>query len=102
MIESSFFFSFLEHVWPSGLGVRKKGPDFSDLHHLRPSDTTVNNLRDNKYFGACGLGFDKSNSCTRPAHHEAAHDTEATETTFLPPANRRGDLARALFFMALC
>ena len=100
MIEYSFFF-LLEHVWPKSLGVCYKGADFSDLHHLHPSDANVNSSRNNKYFGACGLGFDKSNSCRRPAHREAAHDTEATKTTFLPPANRRGDIARALFFMAM-
>ena len=44
-----------EHVWPKSLGVGTSGPDYTDVHHLRPSDWNVNAARGNKLFGACGI-----------------------------------------------
>lgn len=77
------------------------GADHSDLHHMRPADWNVNAARGNKFYGVCGLGDDTSTSCTRPAHREAAVDTEADKYAFLPPQDQRGNLARSLFYMAL-
>ena len=37
-----------EHLWPKSYGVGYNGPDFSDLHHLRPADWGVNAARGNK------------------------------------------------------
>jgi endonuclease I len=37
-----------EHLWPKSYGVGYTGPDFSDLHHLRPADWGVNAARGNK------------------------------------------------------
>lgn len=70
------------------------------MHHLRPCDCNVNSARSNLYFGACGtvVPFAK---CASPAHPEAAVDTEKDSATFLPPADRRGDVARAILYMDL-
>lgn len=69
------------------------------MHSLRPSDCNVNAVRSNKLYGACGtLG---TSSCTSPAHPEAAFDTETDGVTFLPPADVRGDVARAILYMDL-
>ena len=87
-----------EHLWPKSHGVGESGMDFTDIHHLRPSDWNVNAARGNKYFGDCQIG---GGTCESPATAEAANDTAASRYAFLPPASVRGDIARALFYMEL-
>ncbi len=94
-----------EHVWPSARGVgdkgfRNKGMDYTDLHHLRPADCDVNRERDTLYFAQCGT-VDKPSECESPAHPEAAADTQKDTKSFLPPASKRGDVARAILYMDL-
>jgi len=89
-----------EHLWPKSRGVGYEGADFTDLHHLRPADANVNSARGNKHFSECGIAEDISD-CTTPAHSEAAADTSADPSSFLPPVSVRGDIARALFYMDL-
>jgi endonuclease I len=40
-----------EHTWPDSRGLGGSGPDYSDLHHLRPATPSVNSSRGNKNFG---------------------------------------------------
>ncbi|KAL9186194.1 hypothetical protein ACHAXT_005432, partial [Thalassiosira profunda] len=89
-----------EHLWSRSHGVGSSGMDNTDLHHLRPSDCNVNTARSNRYFGACGTARPAS-ECMSPAHVEAAADTSRDAETFLPPADRRGDIARAILYMDL-
>jgi endonuclease I len=85
-----------EHLWPKSLGVGYSGPDYTDIHALRPSDWNVNSARGNLFFGDCDP------QCTyRPATSEAAPDTAKNDDVFLLPANVRGDVARALLYMEL-
>ena len=88
-----------EHLWPKSRGVGKRGPDFSDLHMLRPSDWNVNAARSNLFFGSCGIEHPLI-ECKSPAHKEAAIDTTKDSSTFLPPVSHRGDIARVIFYMA--
>ena len=89
-----------EHLWPKSRGVEYTGSDFTDIHHLRPSDWNVNSARNNLYFGACGIAKE-GGECESPAHVEAAEGTEADSETFLPPTVARGDVARAILYMDL-
>ena len=89
-----------EHVWSRSRGVGDSGFDNTDLHHMRPADCNVNSARSNKYFAQCGT-VDLMSSCTSPAHLEAAPDTEKDTKSFLPPASKRGDIARAILYMDL-
>lgn len=69
-----------EHMWPRSLGVGDNGPDYSDLHALRPSNPSVNSSRGNKPFGLASSAFwdpTMSNS----------------------PIDFRGEAARAVFYM---
>ena len=85
-----------EHSWPKSYGVGYSGPDYSDLHALYAADWNVNSARNNLYFDDC-----PASACTVPAHSEAASDTAKDATRFQPPASRRGDLARSMFYMAV-
>jgi len=40
-----------EHTWADSRGLNSDGPDYSDLHHLRPATPSVNSSRGNKNFG---------------------------------------------------
>ncbi|XP_031738395.1 uncharacterized protein LOC101223221 isoform X2 [Cucumis sativus] len=86
-----------EHLWPRSYGLRR-GPSLTDLHNIHPADTNVNSSRGNKYFGECQV---KSPECLKPASKEAASDTESDKEKWAPPKHVRGDIARAVMYMAV-
>lgn len=77
-----------EHVWPKSHGFKDRHlAPFTDLHHLKPADKTVNSSRGNK-------DFDEGGS----PQGEAA-DTKTGRYNFYPRPEVRGDIARMLFYM---
>jgi endonuclease I len=88
-----------EHIIPRSYGLFDTGPDFSDLHNLRATDSRVNSARNNLYFDDCFPESDSS--CVQPAHALAASDTAKNKDKFMPSASERGDIARAVFYTAL-
>ena len=84
-----------EHLWCNSYGIDKRGPAYSDLHNLRPADASVNSARSNKIYDTS----DKSDpKYERPGHREAKMTSEDTDS-WEPPANVRGEIARAAFYM---
>ena len=75
-----------EHLWPQSRGARQE-PMRSDLHHLKPSDASVNQHRGNLLFGIGG----------KPEGE--ASDTFFTASTFEPRDDIKGNVARAIFYM---
>lgn len=86
-----------EHLWPRSYGLIHR-PSLTDLHNIRPADVNVNSARGNKYFGECHAGV---KHCKKPANKEAAPDTETDLEIWAPPYRVRGDVARALMYMAV-
>ncbi|WP_442893587.1 endonuclease [Bacillus sp. 2205SS5-2] len=79
-----------EHVWAKSHG------DFgtsmgagTDLHHLRPTDVTVNSSRGNKDFDFGG------------SPHSEAHGNYYDSDSWEPRDEVKGDVARMLFYMAV-
>lgn len=77
-----------EHVWAKSYGF----PDdhqfaYTDIHHLRPADKTVNSSRSNKAFDNGGT-----------AQGEAP-DTFTDSDSWEPRDSVKGDVARMLFYM---
>ncbi|XP_061361564.1 uncharacterized protein LOC133305374 isoform X2 [Gastrolobium bilobum] len=87
-----------EHLWPRSYGLTN-GPSLTDLHNIRPADVNVNSSRGNKFYGEC---MTSSTKCLRPANKEAALDTETDKERWAPPMQVRGDIARAIMYMAVC
>eukprot|EP00924_Labyrinthula_sp_SR-Ha-C_P000146 augustus_masked-scaffold_39-processed-gene-2.94-mRNA-1 protein AED:0.11 eAED:0.11 QI:0/-1/0/1/-1/1/1/0/274 len=90
-----------EHVWPRSRGLDSSGADNSDIFNLFPCDVNINSARGNKFYDYCTLG---ENGCVQPAgtSSEDAHSTtREDDDTWAPPTSVRGDLARAVFYMAV-
>ena len=94
-----------EHIFPQSYMSQpndEAGADYSDLHALFPEIPNVNSARGNSYFGRCLPSQAAVHGvCTSPAHPLAAPDTAKSALMFLPPVAVRGDIARAVFYMAL-
>ena len=79
-----------EHVWPKSHGFPKESPGpYTDLHHLRPADKTVNSSRNDRDFD------DSENS------HKEATRAKIDSDSFEPPDTVKGDAARMIFYMAV-
>ena len=92
-----------EHSWPKSYGIGSSGPDYTDLHALFAAGVTVNSARGNLYFDSCPTSAGCTSpvdGCTSPASAECP-TTAKDSVRFQPPADRRGDLARAMFYMAV-
>lgn len=79
-----------EHVWAKSHGDfgTSIGPG-TDVHHLRPTDTTVNSTRSNKDFDNGGEPVDEAEECLT--------DSDSWE----PRDAVKGDVARMIFYMAV-
>ncbi|MCP4132722.1 MAG: hypothetical protein GY754_17285 [bacterium] len=89
---SSYSFN-TEHSWPRGQ-FNKSEPANSDLHHLFPTDVTANGRRDSWDFGIT------ANPSYTFGDSELGPDSGGS-TVFEVQADKRGDIARAHFYMAV-
>ncbi|MCT2588475.1 endonuclease [Streptomyces sp. N2-109] len=79
-----------EHVWAKSHGDfgTARGPG-TDIHHLRPTDVSVNSIRGNKDFDAGGSAVDE------------APESRTDGDSFEPRDAVKGDVARMIFYMAV-
>ena len=90
-----------EHVWAKSHGIKtqkddeaqsKKNSAYSDLHHLRATENSINSTRNNRY-------FDELN------HETSSHDNYGNYWNngdiFEPRDEVKGDIARILFYMVV-
>ena len=86
-----------EHVWPKSHGFPNPSDTaYTDLHHLRPADRTVNTIRNTRSF----------DNCIEPYYDNAGDIetdcyTSSTSWTWEPPDEVKGDIARMIFYMAI-
>lgn len=86
-----------EHLWPNSYGLDSRQPAYSDLHNLRAADATVNSARGNKL-------FDESDPAGPGYRFPASAEAPLTSTdndSWEPPDTMKGDIARAMFYMAV-
>lgn len=89
-----------EHTWPRDRFDDQPRPFYehqqSDIHHLLPTDSGVNSARGNLRFGSVTDGPD-----TDLTYLPAVSGPDATgEMVFMPRRERRGDVARVMFYFA--
>lgn len=86
-----------EHLWPNSRGILDNGADYADLFNLRAADVEVNSDRGN-------LAFEETDPAAGglvvPGSPEAPQTTRDSNS-WEPPPVVKGDIARAMFYMAL-
>ncbi len=82
-----------EHTWPKSHGFpNEQDTAYTDVHHLRPCDATINSSRSNK-------DFNNVEHITENEQGEAAN-TYTTDNFWEPTDEVKGDMARTMFYMA--
>ena len=77
-----------EHVWAKSHGFPSSGQHaYTDLHHLRPADVSVNSTRGNKDFANGGSNIGE------------APGNKTDSDSFEPKDEVKGDVARMIFYM---
>lgn len=84
-----------EHVWPKSLGGFDNSGAGADLHHIRPSDATINSRRGNLKFGNASSGKDAQGSTLVSGMSGGKY----TSTYFEPLDNVKGDVARICLYV---
>ena len=89
-----------EHVWPTSRGDFKgdRYAGYTDLHHIRPADSEINNKRGNYGYNSGGieLVYDKSEHCP---NRTLSARLDSNKESFDPPIRAKGQVARMLFYM---
>ena len=86
-----------EHVWPKSHGFPKESDTaYTDLHHLRPADRSVNSARNTRSFDfADETYFDNGGTVPLPCK------TSRAKYAWEPPDAVKGDIARMMFYMVV-
>jgi len=89
-----------EHIWPNSHGIYEKGPMYTDLHHLRATDVSVNNLRGNLDFGyVANIPSNIAGSISE--YGDVLSYCYVDGVYFEVRDEIKGDVARMLFYMAV-
>lgn len=98
-----------EHVWPKSVGFPKDvvgNYPYTDAHHLFAADSLYNSNKSNKHFDDCGpecKELPTENAGATGVHPGSSNWTDGagTEGRWEVWRGRRGDVARAMFYMDL-
>ncbi|HEY8271785.1 MAG TPA: endonuclease [Pseudobdellovibrionaceae bacterium] len=88
----------VEHTWPQSrfTGRYDTLMQKSDVHHLFPTDSQMNSIRGNGWFGEV-VKDTKNLKCKNVRFGK---DSSGKENVFEPPVEHRGNVARALFYFS--
>lgn len=79
-----------EHTWPKSHGFPSSGDwAYTDIHHLRPCDASVNSRRSNKDYDNGGTEISEA-----PGNYTDSDSFEPRDAV-------KGDIARMMFYMAI-
>ena len=84
-----------EHVWPQSLGGENTSGGGADLHHIRPSDGSINSSRGNLKYGYATGGSNRYGN--KPA--TGVLGGKSNSTYFEPLDNVKGDVARICLYV---
>ena len=91
-----------EHVWPQSM-YEGSAPMKSDMHHLRPAKSNVNSARSNKPYGEIDDSqtdhwYWLNSDLTNIPNSNINQYSESTSGLFEPREDKKGDLARSIFY----
>lgn len=90
-----------EHCWPKSFGINDNGADTSDLFNLRACRRSVNASRNNRTY-AQAITTGASPAIPPPNCPECLYDEDDGQGgIWTPRPSEKGDLARAIFYMAV-
>ncbi len=81
-----------EHTWPQSKFNHYSRYQKSDLHHLFPTNSRANSIRDSHDFGEIKSDRGLSRECT---------SSQYENRNFEPPKKHKGNVARAMFYFAV-
>jgi endonuclease I len=87
-----------EHVWAQSHGIDEALPAYTDLHHLRATDTSVNGVRGDKDFKNV---THNSGNLVNDTYGSGSTYNYTDGTYFEARDEVKGDVARMLFYMAV-
>lgn len=102
-----------EHSWPKSYGFPKNGTTnypYTDLHHLFAADSSYNSSRGNVPYGYCSSACTERQSRQKDPNIEVVNEYpgrsnwrsgSGAEGTWEVWIGRQGDVARAMFYMAI-
>ncbi|MBS1970789.1 MAG: endonuclease [Bdellovibrionales bacterium] len=87
-----------EHTWPQSRFTGRYPTDLqkSDLHHLFPTDSEMNSVRGNNWFGEVV----KDTKTLKCKNVRFGKPDGGGQDVFEPPREHRGNVARALFYFS--
>ena len=85
-----------EHVWPQSKGWFTTSGAGADLHHIRPSDPSVNSSHNNYPYGEVSSSTYVK---TSKANGTVYTDAKCSGGYFEPGDNKKGDTARIIFYL---
>ena len=88
----------VEHTWPQSRFTGKYRTDIqkADLHHLFPTDSQMNSVRGNNWFGEVV----KDTKVLKCKNVRFGKPSVGGHDVFEPPKEHRGNVARALFYFS--
>ena len=105
-----------EHSWPKTRGFdSESSPAYTDCHHLFACDSNTNSTRNDSFFGSVNeasassevctdenLGLGGSTDCNYGTNTDSGFEGGDSRNDFWEVwSGRRGDVARAMFYMAI-
>ncbi|NQY35519.1 MAG: endonuclease [Alteromonadaceae bacterium] len=98
-----------EHTWPKSYGFPNDGSSnypYTDTHHLFLSDSSYNSSRSNKPFANCDSGCSEKTTLINNNRGGGVNDSNWTGGSYADGSwetwqGRKGDVARALMYMAV-
>ncbi len=91
-----------EHTWSKSHGdFGESAPAGTDLHHLRPADSTVNSSKGNKDFDDCSATGSPVTDNSPYTGYTGTTGCYTSTNAWEPRTVEKGDIARMIFYMAV-